>query len=88
MIREVLTEAWNTFEEVTPENDQDFGEFVVDKLILEKGANDVVWYCSVPNCWFIVKFGSKYYDVDYVSYKINEVDEEYYKQKRREVWLD
>ena len=85
-IRETLDLAWDKFKEVTPENDYEFEEFVVEEL-KKRGADDVIWYCSVRNCWFVVKFGDKYYDVDYITYKIYEVDKEYYEEKRREVGL-
>jgi len=78
IVHEVLDEAWNRYGDypyLPAENDADFEEFVVEKL-LERGAKGVVWYTSTPNCRFVVNFGGRFFDVDYVSYEIVELDVE------------
>ena len=80
IIVEVLNEAWDKFAggEVGAylgEKDADFEQFVIDRL-QDLGANGVVWYTSTPNCRFVVNFEGHFYDVDYVTYNIEEIDKE------------
>lgn len=79
-IYSVLDEAWQKFAggnvgAQLGEKDYEFEEFVLNKL-MERGAKGVVWYTDIPNCRFIVNTGSKFYDVDYVSYDVDELDED------------
>ncbi len=77
-ILDVLERAWQKFangEVGAPlgEKDYDFEEFVIEELE-RLGADAVVWYTDSSNCHFITKWGNKYYDVDYVSFTISEID--------------
>jgi len=77
-ILDVLDRAWQKFANgevgaYLGEKDWEFEQWVVDELE-RLGADAVVWYTSNPNCKFVVKWGDKYYDVDYVSYMIDEID--------------
>jgi len=77
-IIDVLDRAWDKFAggEVGAdlgEKDHDLEEFVIGELE-RLGADAVVWYTDSPNCRFVVKWGDKYFDVDYVSYNITEID--------------
>lgn len=79
-IYSVLDGAWQKFAggnvgAQLGEKDYEFEEFVLNKLI-ERGAKGVVWYTDTPNCRFIVNAGSKFYDVGYVSYDVDELDED------------
>ena len=79
-IIEVLDEAWDKFAggkvgAYLDERDADFEQFVIDRL-QDLGANGVVWYTSSPNCHFVVNFNGRFYDVDYVTYDIREIDKE------------
>jgi len=77
-IIDVLDRAWQKFANgevgaYLGEKDWEFEQFVIDALE-EAGADAVVWYTSSPNCKFVVKWGDRYFDVDYVSYRIDEID--------------
>lgn len=80
VIVEVLDMAWQKFAggEVGAElgeKDYEFEEFVIEELT-KRGAKGVVWYTDSPNCRFVVNFEGKFYDVDYVTYDIEELDED------------
>lgn len=77
-IIDVLDRAWGKFANgevgaYLGEKDYEFEEFVINELE-RLGADAVVWYTGTPNCRFVVKWGDQYFDVDYVSYDITEID--------------